>query len=255
MLIPWLAKVTPFTLNCPSQFRPGPPPALASCRYIRDYNEVKALGALVNSTRTFEQTDLTYFYSDNFLVLWHRGLRDIASTYVSSIGDSARLFALASLAMADASIACWDAKRHYVFWRPVTAIQEGDNDGNPTYTWRRFVAAVDKYSAVPGLHFGANAVNGAVTRILRLFFGTDHVTFSLTSGNPNVIQKTRTYSRFSEQAEDVVNARIYEGIHFRTADLVGRRQGRLVAKWAFYHFLRPIDCIRNDGREQGDHED
>jgi len=123
--------VTPFTLTSPFQFRPGPPPALTSRRYARDYNEVKALGSLVNSARSFEQTDLGYFYGDNFLVLWHQGLRDIANTYLSKIGDSARLFALVSLAMADAGIATWDAKRHYVFWRPVTAIQEGDNDGNP----------------------------------------------------------------------------------------------------------------------------
>jgi len=76
--------------------------------------------------------------------------------------------------------------------------------------------------------------------MLALFFGTDHLTFSLSSGNPNAVQKTRSYSRFSEQTQDVVNARIYEGIHFRTADLVGRRLGWHVANWAFYHFLRPV---------------
>jgi hypothetical protein len=115
MLAPWLADVTPFTLTSPSQFRPAPPHALTSGRYTRDYNEVKALGAFSGSTRTPDQTDLAYFFSDNFFVIWHGGLRGIATAHINNIGDSARLFALASLAIADAIITAWDSKRHYVF--------------------------------------------------------------------------------------------------------------------------------------------
>jgi hypothetical protein len=240
MLVTWLATVTPFTLTSPSQFRAVPPPALTSCRYARDYNEVKALGGLVNSARTAEQTDLAYFFSDNYVVLWNRALRDIAVTYLNNIGDSARLFALVTMAMADAGITSWDSKRHYVFWRPITAIQEGDKDGNPRTvvdpTWQPLIST----PPYPDYTSGANNVNAAAARILALFFGTDHLTFSLNSGNPNVIQKTRTYGRFSEETRDVVNARIYEGIHFRFADVAGRRQGRQVARWAFQHFLRPV---------------
>jgi hypothetical protein len=253
MLVPWLATVTPFTLTSPSQFRAEPPPALTSCRYAPDYNEVKALGNLVNGARTAEQTDLAYFFSDNYLVLWNLALRDIAVTYVNNIGDSARLFALVTMAMADAGITAWDSKKYYVFWRPITAIQEGDKDGNPRtvvdQTWQPLITT----PPYPDYTSGANNVNAAAARMLALFFGTDHLTFSLNSGNANVIQKTRTYCRLSEEVRDVVNARIYEGIHFRSADLAGRRQGRQVAKWAFKHFLRPI-CENDNQPDEQDHD-
>jgi hypothetical protein len=134
MLAPWLAAVTPFTLTSSSQFRALLPPSFKSRRYAEAYNEVKASGALFNSARAPEQTDLGLFWFSNYLVLWNHALRDIAAAHVHNIGDSARLFALANLAMADAAITAWDTKFHYVFWRPVTAIQEGDNDGNPETT-------------------------------------------------------------------------------------------------------------------------
>lgn len=255
MAAPWLATVTPFTLNSPTQFRADPPPDLTSARYRRAYDEVKALGSLTSSTRTPDQTDLGYFYSDNFLALWNRGLRDIAAAHVNNIGDSARLFALANLAMADAAITAWDSKKYYVYWRPVTAIQEGDNDGNPKTegdtAWQPFINT----PPYPDYTSGANNVTGAVTRILKLFFGTDHLTFSLNSTVPQVIQPTRTYDRFSDAARDVVDVRIYQGIHFRPADIVGRRQGRHVAKWAFKHFLRPVHDTCDDGDDEDDDED
>jgi hypothetical protein len=98
----------------------------------------------------------------------------------------------------------------------------------------------------PDYTSGANCVTGAITRMLALFFGQDGMTFSLTTTNPLATTKTRTYNRFSEAAREVVNARIYEGIHFRFADTVARTQGREVAKWAFKHFLRPLDCNHED---------
>lgn len=132
MAAPWLAAVKPFTLASPRQFRLGRQPALTSNQYLRAYNEVKALGALSNSERTPDQTDLAHFYDENFIMLLNRGLRDIAATHIDNIGDSARLFALANLSMADAAITAWDSKRHYVFWRPITAIQEGSTTGTRT---------------------------------------------------------------------------------------------------------------------------
>src|SRR6202051_2938713 len=105
-----------------------------SGEYTQAYNEVKAAGSLIGSTRTPAQTDFAYFWASNYVVLWNQALRGIAAAHVSNIGDSARLFALVNLAMADAAITAWDTKRHYVFWRPVTPIQEGDSDGNPRTT-------------------------------------------------------------------------------------------------------------------------
>jgi hypothetical protein len=254
MLVPWLADVTPFTLTSPSQFRPEPPPALTSGHYARAYNEVKALGAFSNSTRTPNQTDLAYFWAANYFVLWNQVLRDIAATHVFHIRDSARLFALANMAIADAVITAWDTKKHYVFWRPVTAIQEGDNDGNARTDGDPMWQPLINTPNYPDYTSGANNVTGAVTRTLALFFGKDEMTFSVTTTNPLAVQQTRTYNRFSDAAEDVVNARIYEGIHFRFADTVARKQGRQVAKWAFRHFLRPIDDCDNNDHDDGDDE-
>jgi len=242
MAVPWLGAVTPFTLKDPTQFRANqPPPDLNSRKYTEDYNEVKALGALVNSARTPEQTDIAYFFADNAFLYWNRALQSIAGTYLDNIGDTARLFALANMAMADAAITSWDSKREFNFWRPITAIREGDNDLNPLTvgdpTWLPLIPT-PPYSDYTS---GANNLSGATTRTLHHFFGTDRVTFSLTSNTPQAIQKTRTYSRFSDAADDIVNARIYLGIHFRTADTVARNQGEHVANWAFENFLKPLD--------------
>jgi hypothetical protein len=249
MLAPWLATVLPFTLTSPSQFRAPTPPSLTSQRYATAYKEVKSLGARFNSARTSEQTDLALFWAANYQVLWNHVLRDIATAHVHNIDDSARLFALANLAMTDAVITAWDTKLHYVFWRPVTAIHEADNDGNPETAgdadWQPLINTPN----YPDYTSGANNVTGAATRALALFFGTNEMTFSVTTTNPAALQQVRTYNRFSDAAADVVNARIYEGIHFRFADVQARKQGRHVAQWAFSHFLRSVDDDDHDDNE------
>lgn len=255
MLAPWLGTVTPFTLTRPSQFRAAPPPALTSRQYARNYNEVKALGALNNSSRTPEQTDLAQFWAANYTVLWNQVLRNIAGAHVDNIAESARLFALADLAIADAIITAWNSKSYYVFWRPITAIREGDNDGNPRTvgdsTWLPLINTPN----YPDHTSGANNITSAVTHILALFFGTDHMTFSVTTTNLGpTIEDTRTYSRFSDAAQEVVDARIYEGIHFRFADEAARKQGRQVADWAFTNFLRALDNDGDDGEDDDDYD-
>ncbi|MDQ3255477.1 MAG: vanadium-dependent haloperoxidase [Acidobacteriota bacterium] len=255
MVAPWLGNVTPFTLTRPSQFRADPPPALTSRRYAEDYNEVKAVGALTGSSRTPEQTDLAHFWAANYPVLWNQVLRDIADAHVDNIAESARLFALADLAMADAIITAWNSKNYYVFWRPITAIQEGNNDGNPRTagdpTWLPLIIN----PPYPDHTSGANAITSAATRALEHFFGTDHMTFSVTTPNTGpTIEDTRTYNRFSDAAQDVVDARIYEGIHFRFADEAARKQGRQVAGWASRNFLRPLNNDGDDGEDDNDHD-
>ena len=246
MLAPWLSTVTPFTLTSPLQFRAVPPPSLTSKRYAAAFNEVKRMGAATNSDRTPEQTDLALFWYSNYLVLWYHALRDIATAHLSNIDDSARLFALTSLAMTDALITAWDTKRHYVFWRPYTAIQEADNDGNPDTLSDPDWSPLVNTPNYPDYTSGANNVTGAITRMLALFFGTDEMEFTVATTYPLAQQRTRTYSRFSDTAVDVVNARIWEGIHFRFADVEARRQGRRVAQWVFSHFLRPSDEHEGD---------
>jgi hypothetical protein len=240
MAAPWMADFDPFTLTSPTRFRAPPPPALTSALYARDYNEVKELGARVSATRTAEQTDLAYFYSDATPTQWNRVLRGVANRYLRKNGESARLFALASLATADALITSWDSKRHYAFWRPVTAIQEGEADGNPATPGDPAWQSLINNPNYPDYTSGANSVTGAMTRTLELFFGTDKVAFDVTSLAPLAVQKTRSYSRFSDAARDCVDARVYLGIHFRFADVAARDQGRRVADWAFHHFLLPV---------------
>jgi len=239
MAMPWLGAVPAFTLKSGDQFRAKPMPALNSLQYDKDYAEVKALGARVNSTRTPEQTHLANFYAGNNFILWNRALRDIAAAHTQKIGDSARLLALGTIAIADAVIACWESKLHYAFWRPITAIREGDKDGNDQTagdpTWEPFLNT----PPYPDYTSGANNVVGALTRTLELFFGTDHLPFTVVSEYPQADPKTRTYQRFSELAADTVEVRIYHGIHFRFADEAGRTQGRAVAEWVFANFLQP----------------
>lgn len=241
MATPWMAAFDPFTLTGPARYRAAPPPALTSQRYTRDYNEVKALGSFNSTARTSAQTDIAHFYTDNFLAQWNRAIRGIAARQVHRIGDRARLFALANLATADALITSWDSKRHYNFWRPVTAIQEGANDGNPDTVGDPAWQSLINNPNYPDYTSGANNVTGAMTRTLALFFGRDRMTFEVTSLAPLAVQKTRTYHRFSDAAQDVVDARVYLGIHFRFADTAARTQGQRVAEWTFNHFLLPYD--------------
>lgn len=251
MFAPWMATFDPFTLTAPTRFRADPPPALTSDRYRRHYNEVKALGRFDSTVRTPEQTDIAYFYSENFLAQWNRALRAIAIQHLHRTGDTARLFALANMAMADAAITSWDSKVFYNFWRPLTAIREGDKDGNPhtqkDSAWQPLINT----PPYPDYTSGANNLTGALTRTLSLFFGRDRFTWTVTSLAPLAVQKERTYRRFSEAADDVVDARVYLGIHFRFADLAARKQGQQVAEWAFNHFLLPLD----DHHDDDDHHD
>jgi hypothetical protein len=252
MATPWLANVRPFAFSNPARFLAPTPPALTSDLYARDYNEVKAFGSRTNSARTPEQTELANFWNANYLVVWNEVLRNLANARLLRIGESARLFALVNMAMADAAITAWNTKRHYVFWRPRTAIQNGGDDDNPKTigdpTWEPLIPN----PPYPDYTSGANNVTGAATRMLRLFFDRNEMTFPVTTTSPDAVQKTRMYQHFTDAADDVVHARVYEGIHFLFADLGGRSQGESVANWAFKHHLKPV---HGDGRDNDDDDD
>ena len=271
---PWLGAVEPFTMDFNEQFRARPRTPLTSREYARAYNEVKALGGPVGYpgvTRTSEQTQLGYFWSGNTIALFEGMVRGLVESCemgagqrhcesLNKLGDSARLFALANLAGADAGIRAWNSKKHYNFWRPITAIQQllpGDNDGNPETqadpAWTSLIAT----PPYPDYTSGANNLSGSFTTIVTRFFDTDKAMFKVTTTAPQAVPNARTYNRFSDLADDVVDARVYLGIHFRFADTAARREGTRVATQAFNHFLRPVHDRGHDHDKEclGDHDD
>lgn len=239
MSAPWFGEVDVFGPAKRHAEPVPPPPRLDSARYARDYAEVKAMGARVGSLRTPEQTDLAYFYTDNFFSQMNRTVRAIAEAHLTDIGDTARLLALTNIAGTDALIRAWQAKRTYAFWRPSTAIAEGDNDGNSETTGDTAWLPLINNPNYPDYFSGANAIVAAFMRTLARYFGTDTVAFTMTSAAPQVVQRTRTYARFSDAAADCVDARVYLGIHFRFADTIARREGARVADQTVGHLLRP----------------
>jgi hypothetical protein len=259
----FLATTEPFTLGSPDQFRPEGPPAVGSHKYARDYSEVKNYGAVESHPAAAAcpaptRTDEARFWSGNFIAQWNEAARLIALDQQLSIGDSARLLALVNLAAADAAIAVWDSKLHFDFWRPITAIREGENDLNPLTTgdpaWTPFIQSThfpagSQTPAYPDYVSGANGLTGAVTKMLQLYFRTDHFRFYVNKATPPAVAictNPRTYHRFSDAAAEVVDARIWLGIHFRAADEDARRLGGRVASWTFSHFLRPIGHGHDD---------
>ncbi len=241
MLVPWLGNVTPFVATRPAQFRAAPPPALTSVEYAQAFDEVKAIGAANSATRTAAQTDVAQFFAGNPVVMWNQTLRDIATARITDIAESARLFALADMAMADALISCWNDKNRYVLWRPVTAIQNADNDGNAATVSDPAWTSLITNPPYPDYTSGTVNVTTAAMRTLERFFGTDQIPFSATTTNAGpTTQDTRSYQRFSEAVQEAVDARVHSGIHFRFADEAARTSGKEVADWGFANFLRPL---------------
>jgi hypothetical protein len=246
LIAEFVGTFAPFTLTSPAQFRlPNGPPKLTSGAYAKAYNEVKTLGAGNSTTRTQAQTNLARFYSDGVAFIYNRTMRGLSDTRGLAIGDRARLFALVNLAMADAIISSWDSKVAWNFWRPITAIHEGELDDNVDTVGDLNWAPLTPTPNYPDYTSGANNFSGAATTMLANFFGTDEMEFTLTSTTITAPNDVRTYARFSDAARDVVDARVYLGIHFRFADTTALRQGAHVANWAFGHFLRPIAANDN----------
>jgi hypothetical protein len=232
----WLATSRTFAVRDSSQFFSGTPPRITSRQYTEEYNEVKALGRNVDSTRTPDQTAIAVFYSDSPPNYWNRTMRWPTDRYITDVGDSARMFALVNIAMADAIMTSWQSKIHHNVWRPSTAIQLGESDGNRRTvgdpSWQPLFANPN----YPDYTSGANSLGGAATEMLRMFFRTDRVNFSVIGVNSN-----RDYTRFSDAGSDVVEARIYMGIHFRFADVAARSSGQRVARWVYRYSLRSAD--------------
>ena len=229
--------VMPFTLKNIQEFRfPGPPP-LASERYARDFNEVKAMGGRNSVQRTAEQTAIATLWEPTSPITYNAILRAMPELRQKSMVEQARGFALLNMAGSDALIVGWGAKYRVLFWRPETAIRNADADGNeatsadPTWEGLR-----SPFPAHPEYPSGHALFTGAAETVLREFFGTDRMTVTVTNPDANI---TRTFTSFSEIAKSVEDARVWAGIHFRSADIDGTGMGRQVADYALKNCMRP----------------
>ncbi|MDQ3258902.1 MAG: phosphatase PAP2 family protein, partial [Acidobacteriota bacterium] len=238
---PGWGQVTPFTLRRGAQFRPAPSAYfnLTSGAYTNNYNEVKSLGSVNSTTRTSEQSEIAMFWYENSPTGWNRIARNASAGQGLDLWQNARLFGLLNLALADGYVSSWDAKYFYNFWRPVTAIRAGDQDGNPSTVadpeWTSFLFT----PPLPDNSSG-HAVEGAVAaEVLARFFSNDQIPFTTSSGAPfpGII---RSFSSFSQAAQENADSRIYAGIHFRAATEDGLKQGEKIGRYVFRNFLTPV---------------
>ena len=231
----WLKDVTPFVLRDPDRFRGRPPHRLGSRAYAADFNEVKAIGRATGSTRTPDQTAAAeYWGTTNATATMASAVRSVASGQGGTLADHARLLARVYANAADALIVTWRDKARYSFWRPYHAIREAASDGNRATTadpdWTALIAS-PPYPDHPG---GLSTFGSAVADTMRHFYGRDRATFSGTT--PGGV--TRQFTSFSQLRDDIVEARIWSGIHFRFPDTEGARIGRKVAHWGNRHAFR-----------------
>ena len=231
----FLATTTPFTMESPGQFRPAGPPALKSRKWQSDYDEVKSLGGRDGSQRTAEQTATALFWEPLAGTVWIPTIRRLARQQALDLEASARFQAAAFAAYADGLIACWDAKFHFNFWRPVTAIHGGGTDGHPGTiadpAWEPF-ATTPNFPEYPSGHACASA---AVAHTIEAFFGSRHVPIPAR----NVVSgEERVYRHASDLVDEVVEARMLLGLHFRTGDEDGAEIGRRIARQIQRDWLR-----------------
>ncbi|MEV4351883.1 vanadium-dependent haloperoxidase [Actinoplanes sp. NPDC049596] len=238
MAAPWLGGVTPLLARSAQQFAPPAPPALTSRRYARDFAEVKALGSATSTTRTAAQTELATFFSGNAMVQINAALRDQAAVRHLDITAATRMFAAVDMTVADAVITTWKSKLDRAYWRPITAIRLADTDGNSATkadpAWTSMIPTPN----YPDYVSGYNAVIAAASRALEHVVGPR---LNLTLTSTAAPGATRHYRSGSTLRADVVDARIYLGIHFRTADTAARTLGVTLADWTAHRYFRPTN--------------
>lgn len=240
LLAGW-GNVVPWSLRSGAQFRPEAPPALDSEHYARDYNEIKEIGSLTSTTRTAAQTQIATFWLASPTAIWNQPLRQLVAASDFDLSTRARTYALMYLAAADSSIACWEAKYNYNFWRPQPAIRRGDEDGNDATTADPTWTPLFPTPRHPEYPSGHTDNSTAMASILALIFGDDpDIPITSTIGSI-----TRQWNTFDEGLDEVIDARVYSGIHFRTADVAGSRQGGQVAHFVWTHELRR--CTQGKG--------
>ena len=247
---PWVGNVTPFLVPSATMLRSNGPNALRSGLYTKDFNEVKSVGSLTSTTRTQDQTNAAIFWQTQPLGAYSGVMRSLSARFGLTTAENARLFAMVSLAAADGAIGCWNDKYYWNFWRPIDAIRLADSDGNPRTEadpgWKAlFDPSVATTPPIVTPNFpdhpsGHSCVSSAVLNTMRRFFGTDKVEFDVVSSRfPGTPAQTRHFERFSDALAEIIDSRVWGGIHFRTADVQGAVIGKKVAKWLRKHYFQP----------------
>ena len=238
-LAPQWPQVTPFAMTSGSQFRPPGPPALEGAQYAEEVNYVKEIGKIDSLTRTPDQTAIAKFWANGAGTFtppghWNQIAEETATLTGQSLEDSARLFALLNISLADAAISCWDAKYEYNLWRPVTAIRQADTDNNPNTTadpqWLPLVTT----PPFPEYMSGHSTFSGAADAVMSSVFGSD---FGFADRGDRSVNSLRTYQNFSEAADESGMSRLYGGIHFMSANVDGLSAGRNVGNYVVENFL------------------
>ncbi|WP_305788207.1 vanadium-dependent haloperoxidase [Symbioplanes lichenis] len=227
--------VKPFVIRSGAAYRTPGPPALTSAEYARELHEVQALGGATSTVRTQDQTESAKWWHDRRMSEWEIR-RNLATSQRLSTLQTARLFAMTDVVQADGGIACFTEKRRWAFWRPITAVQLAGTDGNSATTadpaWMPLLIT----PGFPEYPSGHACSTGGVMATMRAFFGRDDIPFSASSQDSGT---TRTFSGFSAAVAEVTEARIWGGVHFRSADEDGVRLGERVSAYVLAHAFRP----------------
>jgi hypothetical protein len=245
---PWVGEVRPFLLTTAGTVRSDGPNELTSRAYAEDFDEVKRVGSIDSTARTPDQTEAAIWWQGNG-AFWNGVTRSISAARGLDIVENARLFAMEDLAAADGFIGCYQDKYYWKFWRPVTAIREADTDGNPATVadpnWTPLFdpttpqfgppLSTPPFPDHPSAH---SCASSAIVHSMQNFFGTDKISFSAFSTRTRT---TRSFERLSDALKEVIDARVWGGIHFRTADVQGSVLGKKVAHWELTHYFQPVD--------------
>ena len=239
---PWVAVMKPFMLTSPSQFRVEPPPPLSSRRWVKEFNEIKAYGAADSTVRSPEQTAVALFWNANGANQSNQAFQDLAITHHMDPVETARVLAMGNLVDSDAGIACWDSKYHYLFWRPIMAIRNAQIDGNPATTpdpnWTSLLTTPN-HPEYPAAH---TCVTGAEAEMYATVLGTYHINVTIhgsADGTPNNWAAIRTFKTVTDLQQEVVNARVWAGLHYRGSALEGLEIARDVARWTLRRYFLP----------------
>jgi hypothetical protein len=234
------ARATPWVLTSADQFRPGPPPALSSAEWAHAYNEVKSLGGTKSTARTPEQTEAVTFWENvNFGPSWEAAARELSVKQGLPLAQSARLFALLNMSLANAYIVNWDAKYTYHFWRPVTAIRNGDQDGNDATERDAGWSSFNPTPMHPEYPSQATINATIAAAVLESVFGPVQA-IPFTATDVRDPKRTRQFASLAAMAEEQKNVRVWGGVHYRFAIRTGEDMGRKVAAYMIEHTLKPM---------------